>query len=188
MNAFAMGRTVLVTALALLLAGSVTYAASQHASPVYHGCYNKNTGVLRNRQVANSTSWSFGHHAIMARGADRRGILDQLLHAPPPPAATMMPRSNANCAACRNASSQISCPCAASRASLSTRRVGGPLVQATCILSSMSAVGSRRDPFVTGPGALAARSVTVLAAVVLAGQGGQPHRVALSNRAPGCHS
>lgn len=47
MNVFGLGRTFAVTVLVLSLAGGVTYAASQHANPVYHGCYSKKTGVLR---------------------------------------------------------------------------------------------------------------------------------------------
>src|SRR4051794_34150982 len=43
----AVGRAFVVLAFMLALVSGVSYATSLQANTVYHGCYNKKTGVLR---------------------------------------------------------------------------------------------------------------------------------------------
>src|SRR5436305_8823652 len=42
-----LGQSVVVTALMLALVGGVSYATTRQTTPLYHGCYNKKSGILR---------------------------------------------------------------------------------------------------------------------------------------------
>src|SRR5438045_9250320 len=47
MSVRALARSTLVAGLSLAFASGLVYAGAQQANPVYHGCYNKISGVLR---------------------------------------------------------------------------------------------------------------------------------------------